>query len=368
MKKAAACVLLFAVAGAAGAQSAPSENYFSPPSNTSSFQFNWDALLRYDAIDLSRQSRAPNIYRWRSEFRPELDWKASDRFRVGVRLIGELSSDSNAGNALRLDNYRSNNAAVDRAFVEAQPGNFTLTAGQFGMPFEATEMLWDPNIQVPGAAVSWRAPFSSGSSFTLASGFFYGPQREHDQSHIAVGQAVLALGDADAVRFDWAESFWRFTHLANTARFFVRQNVARGLPPGTASAYASDFRILDSLLRLRIPLGRFPLTLAFDWIHNFGASVPANADGYEAVVRAGRAGDPGDVEFFNVFENVGQDAVVGAYNTDEWWFHSWADGDRAGFSVTVAPEVEVRPSVVFQRRQDRTRSLRRYLVDLVKDF
>jgi hypothetical protein len=342
------------------------EIYQAPPS-TGSLDFHWDALVRYDAIQLNRQApSAKNIYRWRSEVRPELDWRASDRFRLGVRLLGELSSDSNATNDKRFDNYRSNDARVDRFFVEARPGNFTLLGGQFGMPFRTTEMLWDRDVQVLGGFASWRAPFSASASATFAAGYFYGPQREHDQSHIAAGQATLSLGSANGIEVDWSESYWRMTHLQNTGAHFLRQNVPAGY--SSIPRYANDFRILDSLVRVRIPLGTIPVVFSADWTHNFAAPESKYRDGIEAAIRIGNEGSPGDIQVFDVYQYVDWDAVLGAYNTDDWWFHSWYVGHRGGISITILPQVMVRPSVVFQRRQDRTHYLRRYLLDLVKTF
>ncbi len=328
------------------------------------FEFRWDALVRYDDIQLARQAPAPNIYRWRSEVRPELDWNASDRFRIGVRLLGELSSDSNRTNDRFFDNYRSNNAALDRAFLEARPGNFTITAGQFGMPLRATEMLWDHDIQVLGGAGSWRLPFSPSSSLTVAGGYFYGPQREHDDSHIAAGQVTWAFGDPDSLALDWSESYWSFTHLQNTAEHFLRQNVAYGALP----TYADDFRIVDSLARIRFRVFQEPVSFSLDWTHNFAASEEAYKEGVEAALRIGREGNRGDLLVFDIYQSVDRDAVVGAYNTDDWWFHSWYTGNRFGVAYTVVSGVEIRPSVVFQRRQDRSHYLNRYLFDLVKTF
>ncbi len=363
--------------GVAAGQAAPAgtEQYFTPPASTSGFELRWDALVRYDAIQLSRQGEiatGPNTYvippdidRWRSEVRPEIDWKASDRFKIGVRGLGELSSDSNRTNDARLDNYRSNNAALDRFYLEAKPGNFTFWAGQFEMPLRTTEILWDGDLQVLGGAGSWRIPAGRTVAVTLTSGFFYGPQREHDQSHIAAAQATLSAGPADGLRLDWSEAYWRYTHLQNTAEHFLRQNSP--LAPGE-KAYGSDFRIVDSLLRLRVPLGRFPIGLSLDWSHNLGAGERDYRDGVEAALRVGQEGNPGDVQIFDVYQYVDQDAVVGAYNTDDWWFHSWYVGHRVGVGVTVLPQVEIRPSVVFQRRQDRRHYLNRYLIDVVKTF
>lgn len=364
-------LLAFSLASRLAAQDA-TPRYEAPPS-AEGFEFRWDALVRYDDIQLSRQAPAPNIYRWRSEARPELDWKASDRFRVGVRLLGELSSDSNATNDRLFDNYRSNNAELDRAFVEARPGNFTLTAGKFGMPLRATEMLWDHDIQVLGGSAAWRIPLSAASSLTLAGGFFYGPQREHDDSHIAAGQLTWTVGDPDSVALDVSESYWRFTHLAKLGEHFLRQNVTYALPPPPgyglrASPYTNDFRIVDSQARVRFGVGKIPVSVSVDWARNLAANEDIYRDGVEVALRIGREGNRGDFQFFDVFQYVDRDAVVGAYNTDDWWFHSWYTGHRIGVAYTVAAGIEVRPSVVFQRRQDRGHYLNRYLFDLVKTF
>ena len=357
--------------GAAPAAAEDAPQYQSPAA-TSRFEFRWDALVRYDVIDLDRQAPVPNIHRWRTEARPELDWLASDRFRLGVRLVGDLASDSNVTNTPRFDNYRSNGVALDRAYLEARPGPLRLSAGQFGMPMRTTEMLWDHDLQVLGGAAAWRLPAGASSALTLAGGFFYGPQRGHDDSHIVAAQATWEAGDPAKVAVDWSESYWRFTHLNRVGHAYLRQNEPGGyvpLPGYSGSRYANDFRLVDSLARVRIGGGwRFPLSLSLDWVHNFGAEVHHYADGVEAALRVGREGAPGDVQLFDIYQYVDRDAVVGAYNTDDWWFHSWYVGHRVGFSVTVLPQVVLRPSVVFQRRQDREHYLNRYLIDLVKIF
>jgi len=347
--------------------------HFEAPPARSRFEFRWDALVRYDAIELTRQGTPPpNIYRWRSEARPELDWIPSERFRVGVRLVGDLGSDANATNARLFDNYRSNNAALDRAFVEIRPGGLVFSAGQFAMPLRTTEMMWDRDVQVIGGSGAWRLPTGAMSAITLTAGFFYGPQRAHDDSHIAAGQATFEAGDPATFAVDLSESYWRFTHLDRLGDTYLRQNEPGGyvpLPGYSGSRYGNDFRLIDSLARVRIGRARrFPVSLSLDWVHNLGAEALNYADGIEAALRIGREGRPGDVQLFDVYQYVDRDAVLGAYNTDDWWFHSWYVGHRVGFSVTVLPQVVLRPSVVFQRRQDRRHYLNRYLLDLVKTF
>jgi hypothetical protein len=348
-----------------GGQQTPPEQpeYFVPPVSASRIEFNWDAMVRWDDILLSKQSPAPDIERWRSFVRPELDWFATERFMVGMRLGVEWSSDDNLTNDRRMDNYRSDNFWIDRAYIQASAGAFTFWGGIVPMPIRATEMLWDHDIQVPGAAVSYFHPFAPETGLTLTGGYFYGPQREHDHSHNGAFQAVLNLGPPGGVFVNWSESFWTFTNLDNTATHFIRQNTQG--PPGQ---YASEFRLIDSLVTLTVPIGKVPATLSVDWVHNFGAIESEYSNGYEVALVVGQTGNPGNVQFFNVWQYIEQDAVLGAYNSDDWWFHTWYDGDRVGVAVTVLPQVVIRPSVVFQHRLDREHYLNRYLVDFVKIF
>src|SRR5260370_38155451 len=193
------CVLLLTVGWAVCASRAGAQEpqYFQPPSSSSRFVFRWDALGRYASIYHLRAR--PDIERGRFEVRPELDWEASDRFKIGVRAVGDLGTDSNDQNARNFDNYRSRGATVERYFVEAKPGPVVLRAGAFGMPLVSTEMLWDRDIQTPGAAVAWEIP-AGRSTLTLPGAGFYGPQRARDRPRLGAGRVAFRTGEPDRVQ------------------------------------------------------------------------------------------------------------------------------------------------------------------------
>ena len=109
------------------------------------------------------------------------------------------------------------------------------------------------------------------------------------------------------------------------------------------------------------------MTVSLDGIHNFGAS-SGNADAFEGAVAVGSVGTPRTWRAFYIYQYVEQNAVVGAYNTDDWWFHSRYLGHRIGVAYTVLPQVFVQGAVVFQRRLDLKATLNRITVDLVKMF
>ncbi len=342
----------------AGAQQ---PDYFEPPAPRPKFEFRWEALFRYDSIYHLRVRR--DIERGRFEVRPELAFVPSDRFRVAVRAVGDLGTDDNSQNSRNFDNYRSDGATVDRWYVEARPGAWTILAGRFGLPLVSSEMLWDKDVQTPGASVSRQMPTGS-STLTLTAAGFYGPQREGDHSKIAAGQAVWRGGDPSRFSIEAAASYWNFD-LDDLKSHYVRQNVPEPYSGGLRPE--SGFRLADLLVRFRFLAFALPVTLSLDGVHNFAAD-PGNRNAFEGAVAVGSVGTPGTWRAFYMYQHVQRDAVVGAYNTDDWWFHSRYRGHRAGVAFTVLPQIFVQGAVVFQRRLDLNVTLNRITVDLVKMF
>jgi hypothetical protein len=358
-------LLLITAAAPAAAQE---EQFFEPPANKPRVTFQWDLLARYD--DTYHLHRPPPLYneveRARFEVRPELGLDISDRFRVAVRAVGDLGTDHNQDNAVNFDNYRSRGASIERYYVEARPGDFTIDAGAFGMPLVASEMLWDRDIQTPGAAVSWQRDLG-GSTLTLAAAGFYGPQREGDHTHIGVGQAVWRVGDPLRLSVDLSAAYWHFDP-DDLKPSYIRQNAF--VVSGGVRQYASHFRLVDGMIRLRFPVGPVPATVSLDFVENTGSTV-ANDPGrfaFEGNLILGRVGRPRNVRFTYTFQYVERDAVIGAYNTDDWWFHSWYRGHRVALAYTILPDLYLQGSIVFQQRLDSKSTLNRLMVDLAKLF
>ena len=340
---------------------AAQEQYFEEGAAKPHVTFQWDYLARYDSIYHLRLR--PDIERGRFELRPELGLAVSDRFRVGVRAVADLGTDRNEDNAPNFDNYRSRGVTLDRWYVEAKPGPVVILAGRFGMPLVSSEMLWDRDIQTPGAAVAWSTPAGS-SSLTLTAAGFVGPQREGDRTRIIAGQGVWRWGDPASFALEAAAAYWHFDfHDLNP--HYLRQNYTTVV--NGQLEYLSRYHLADALVRARFPLGPLPVTISLDGIHNFGSPTD-ETNAIEATLAFGRLGSPGQWRFFYIFQHVERDALPGAYNTDDWWFHSWAQGHRIGAGVTVLPNVFVQGALVFQRRLDRNTWLNRLTIDLVKMF
>jgi hypothetical protein len=354
----AGAALLLAAAGAL----AQEPEYFPEPAARPHFTLQWDFLARYD--DIEHLEYYPRIQRGRFELRPEVDFVVSDRFRIGVRGVFDYGTEPNVDNALYGDNYVSRGAYVDRYYVFWTPGSWIVRAGAFAQPILASEMLWDHDIQTPGAAVTYGLRLGPTSSLALTGAGFYSPQHYQDESILGVGQLIWTSGEESRFSIQASAAFWNFD-MRDVAPQYYRENrvvLVDGRPQ-----YRSRFQILDFLVTLRFPVAGLPVAIGLDAIHNFG-TVGSGPNAYEGSVTVGSVGTPWTWRAFFVYQYVGRDAVVGAYNTDDWWYHTWAEGYRTGVALTVLPMVYVQPAVVFQRRLDYEGYLTRITVDLVKMF
>lgn len=351
--------LLWVIALAAGAASARAQDsqYFEEPPAKPKLSWRWDLLARFDEVD-HRQYYVP-IQRIRFEVRPEIDFDPWDSLRVGVRGVFDYATESY--NYPAFDNYRARGGTLERYYVLWRPGRFALRVGRFGMPLAASEVLWDRDIQTPGGSAEWTSP---DGAWTIAAAGFYAPQNHGDRSRIGVGQVVWRVGDAERLQLEASASYWGFD-LRQMPEVYIRENTP--VFSHGQLGYASEFEVADLLLRLRARAGGIPLVLSLDGIHNFRAAAKRR-NAFEATLAAGRVGTPGQIRAFYTYQYVQRDALVAAYNTDDWWFHTWYEGHRAGVAVTFLPQTYVQLSGSLQRRLDTHSWVNRYLLDVVKMF
>jgi hypothetical protein len=336
--------------------------YFEEPPPKPHVVFLWDFLARYDRID--HYLFDATINRGRFELRPELDLVTSDQFRLGVRGVFDYGTEPNAPYDLYWDNYVSRGAYVDRYYLFWTPGDWAIRAGAFAQPIVASEMLWDHDIQTPGAAVSYVDTLNPTSSFTFTAAGFYSPQHYADESILGVGQIVWNSGEENRLAVQASASFWNLD-MRNVAPQYHRENSV--VFEYGKLEYESRFQLLDLLVRLQFPLAGLPVSVSLDGVHNFGAS-GTGPNAYEASVTVGSVGTPATWRWFFVYQYVGRDALVGAYNSDDWWYHSWYRGVRTGLAFTILPRVFLQGSILFQHRLDLDNTLNRINVDLVKMF
>lgn len=350
--------LLVQLPGAASTAQEP--QYFTEPEHRQIFSWRWDFLARYDRVD-HWPYYAP-MTRGRFELRPEIDADPLPNLRLGVRAVFDFGTEDHEDPY--YDNFINRGANLDRYYVLWRPGEFAIRGGKFGMPLVATEMMWDRDLQTLGGAVSWIPMSLARGALTFAGAFFYGPQHFQDTSRIGVGQVVGRFGDEAGLQVEASASYWGYD-MRDIDDAYFRQNTLR-LEPGRPR-YASDFHVADLLVRLRFPIGPVPMTVSLDGVRNFAAD-EGRRNAFEGSVTAGALGTPGQLRASYSYQYIQRDAMVGAYNSDDWWYHTWYEGHRVAVAWTFLPNLYLQGAFTLQRRLDTQYWVNRYLVDLVKMF
>ena len=334
--------------------------FFQAPSEKPRLVFLWDALARYDVIDHLRFR--PGIERLRLEVRPELDLVFSDRFKIGARAVRNLGTDHNEDNA-NFDN-RSRGASLERYYVEAKPGRATI-GGQLPGCLVASRCSGTATFR-PSGGRSLELP-RAGLDPDGRGGGFYGPQRGRPHAH--QGTARLPDRGPRPAR-PGSRRIKPVFYPDGLKAVYIRQNYS--VIVGGKRVFVSKFHVADGIVRLRFPLGRLPVIVSLDGAVNLGVAGEAAQEreksAVEASVSVGSVGKPGDWRAFYTYQYVERDALLGAYTTDDWWFHSWHRGSRAGIAFTILPQVFVQGTVMFQKRLDLPVTLNRVTADLVKMF
>ncbi|MCI0422244.1 MAG: putative porin [Acidobacteria bacterium] len=113
-------------------------------------------------------------------------------------------------------------------------------------------------------------------------------------------------------------------------------------------------------------MARWPLAIETSLVHNFGATDQQRAA--EVLAKVGKTQHHGDWHFSYSFERVERDAVVGAFTSDDWWFHSDHRGSRVSAAFTFLPHTFFQFGAVFQKRHGTPTLVKRLQVDVAARF
>ena len=128
----------------------------------------------------------------------------------------------------------------------------------------------------------------------------------------------------------------------------------------------SDYRILDLNGGLAFELAGQPLRLGFDLAHNFGADDQADAARGELVW--GDSDQRGAWELGYAYQRIQRDAAMAAFNSDDWWFHSWVRGFGVWAGYGLGDHWSLRLTGFRERRDGQSQHVARGLLDLVANW
>lgn len=324
------------------------------------FDFSSNVLLIYERQEFP-QTPVPRetVDRYRVRWRPGLFYIPHPDFQLGVEaeVNGIYESDENVQPPrfpefhtplFDRDNFRRNKLVLSRAFVTYSPSpSFEAVGGKFDNPFLVTPMVWDREELHPNGGVITMTYISPGETVRLTgrAGDFYATQYYGDRTNVVALQALLQVS-AGISRITFSGAYYDHD-VKDLAVPLFRTNTRVG------GLLLNDYNLMDFVARLRLSF-KIPVTGQLNYVKNLAADTflpeqPGNGDqGYLAEVLVGQLQEQFNFRVGVTFHHVESDAVLAAYNTDDWWFPTRGEGYRIHGSFMAWKQVMFHASYLDQ--------------------
>jgi len=281
---------------------------------------------------------------------------------LGAAGEAALGSDHNSENRINNDNETSDDFNLDLLYGRWRPRpELEISAGRNALPFLLTPLTWDDDLRPDGGTIAARLPSGDFDAWRLAAGWLGVRNLAESWARLAAVQAGFSWRDGGPRGADARLAYLYWDHVgALVADGLARTNATRN------ARFVSDFRILDLQLRWRAQLGPVPSVLHGEWVENLGAD--AASTGVRAGLVLGDVGAHGHVQVQYFYHRTEQDAVLAAFNADDWWFHSRLRGHRGSVSLALGRRTILGISGSLERRDDLETWTKRLLLDLRVDL
>lgn len=270
-------------------------------------------------------------HRHRMRARANATATLNENMQVGFGLsTGSIANDS--GNQSFDEGFSRKSVGVDLAYFDwTLTETLALAGGKMSNPFfrpGGYHLLYDGDLRPEGLALK----MSSGSFFANASAFWV-EERGSDPDTTWYGlQAGYRGSPAPGVSLTAGASVHELSHAQGRAPVFTPRN-GQGNQLDANGNYLYGFSQVEVFGELRFDLSGHPVRMFMDYVTNSAAE--EYSDGLALGIDYRRATDTGTWNVAYIYEDLGANAVVGAF-TDSDFAGGTSDGGghtlRAGYA------------------------------------
>lgn len=314
-----------------------------------------DALLRWDAVH--GLPARPDLERARVRARlGATHIRGAHAWNVALKVAA--GSDRNADRQRNNDNERSDGAWLDEWSWRWQADEWTaVRVGKSPLPLALTPLTWDADLRPVGASVERYWELDTIHRLEGVVGYFLGDHLYGDGMRLAAAQLAWQFGAGSTHSGEVRLGYLGFVRAGNVvADGSTRTNLRSGLQ------LAHPHRLLDAQAAWRHEAGGWPLRMQLDLVRNL--AVDRERDGVRLSAIVGDRAIPAGWEFGLAWQRVQREAVVAAYNSDDWWFHSAARGVMPWVAYGFDARWSAQLAGFLERRDDQPRRVRRVLLDV----
>ncbi len=311
-------VLAMAMAGSVSAQSDdPIAAAADDDAAQTASDWTWfgDFLLRGDQtrdLPLNLPDEVRTVARGRIGAR----WQATESIEIGGAIEGSHGADSIRLLRRSHDNQRATDINLDRLYARWHWGEQTaLTLGRNALPLELSPMVWDNELRPTGVSIEHGMAIGDFDRLTFSGGAFEIDHPYTDVTRLVAAQVGWRLREGAPTRGGILFSFLGFDDIDEIGP----DGLARG-NRRTGQGLTSDYRLGDLQFVFDTPLAGRSLEARLDLVHNFGAD-DLNQGARGSLVW-GDSRQPQSWELGLSYQRIQRDAVLAAFNAEDWWFHA----------------------------------------------
>jgi hypothetical protein len=268
--------------------------------------------------------------RFRLRFGFEKAWPQED-LMVGFRLATGADTDPTSTNQTFGNMFQEYSIGVDRAYARWTPKavkGLSITAGKMPNPWEATNLVWDTDVNPEGAWVEYRAaglgkfePFVGAGMFEL-----FSSSRRPD-ANLTAYQAGLRYQITPTVKWTTAAQGFIYTNIdsafANVVFFGAnpRGNTVRG-----GRLAAGRFSEFDFVNRVDFVACNRPWTVFTDWVHNTNNEFTSGqSDGFAVGLKVGQNKKKGDWSARYIWKRLEADATLAFFADSDFGWNTFTN-------------------------------------------
>jgi hypothetical protein len=316
-----------------------------------------DLWVGYDHLSGLPNNR-PDFSRFRGRARAGVLWNFAPKWEwVGSARVAD-GSDANRDNRRNNDNERSDSIGLDQLLVRWRPGDSTSVAiGKMPLAIDLSPMLWDQDLRPAGVALDHSIAVGELNRLQFDAGYLAGQNLYGDESRIGALQVAWRWHEGAPLRGSALLGYLDFSDLDELARQGLgRTNSVAG------GRFVNDYRLLDLQLVGHYEAGHWPIELRLDRVRNLGADTAR--DGARASLTVGNRLQPHGWEVGYATQRIQRDAVVAAFNSEEWWFHSAMHGQLASIGYGIDATWNLKLSGFHEERDGLVKHTHRLRLDL----
>lgn len=327
------------------------------------FEFYGDVQLRGDSVRDLPRAVEKDFDRVTTRVRAGVFWTPNDKIDVGLAAKINLSSQANSKTRFNLDNERADDVSLDELFLNYHLSDQTfLQVGQTHFPLILSPMVWDQDLRPQGISINHRKEFGEFNSLDLVGGIFLGNHLFGDESNIKAAQASINFNEGKNNSYNVILSYLDFNNLDDlAANDLARTNLT--LANGN---YANDFENIDIQINFNFNQHSFPVRAKFDFINNLAVGEDDFGGRVDLILgdSIGRKG----VELGVATQRIQREALVAAFNDDDWWFATRMRGTTVWLGYGINESLRLKAAVFTERRDDVAKNNKRALFDLQYTF